>query len=149
MTTLSSNKTITGLRSPRDKVCGLVFFGRMLDKIRLQAAGKLPEGYHVGDENPGWFDARCVRFLGVRFADLSNYVLTHQCTDEEALSWCWAHGRKPTDEEVMIWNTFLTKRGWNDEGSEGLQNRKIESGMTDRADIQTFFDYIEADEGMR
>ena len=34
---------IPGLRSPSAQVKGLVYFGRMLDKIRLNAAGKLPE----------------------------------------------------------------------------------------------------------
>ena len=31
---------IPGLRSPFDQINGLVYFGRMLDKIRLHAAGK-------------------------------------------------------------------------------------------------------------
>lgn len=31
-----------GLRSPREEVEGLVYFGRMVDKIRLEQAGKLP-----------------------------------------------------------------------------------------------------------
>jgi len=33
---------VPGLRSPSAKVGGLVYFGSMLDKIRLHAAGKLP-----------------------------------------------------------------------------------------------------------
>ena len=38
---------IDGLRSPYDKtVGGLHHLGRMLDKIRLQVAGKLPEEFH-------------------------------------------------------------------------------------------------------
>ena len=35
---------IPGLRGPSAQVRGLVYFGRMLDKIRLAAAGRLPEG---------------------------------------------------------------------------------------------------------
>jgi gluconokinase len=31
---------ISGLRSPGDQVNGIVYFGRMLDKMRLAAAGK-------------------------------------------------------------------------------------------------------------
>ena len=42
---LSYPTIIPGLRSPFDQVNGLVYFGRMLDKIRLAAAGKLPEGW--------------------------------------------------------------------------------------------------------
>ena len=36
------------IRSPRDPVGGIFVFGRILDKIRLHAQGKLPEGYKVG-----------------------------------------------------------------------------------------------------
>lgn len=37
------------IRSPRETVGGIAVFGRILDKIRLQAGqGALPEGYHLG-----------------------------------------------------------------------------------------------------
>jgi gluconokinase len=44
------------LRSPSEKVGGLFYFGRMLDKIRLRAKGELPSDYHANlgigfDEN--------------------------------------------------------------------------------------------------
>ena len=35
------------LRSPSEKVGGLFYFGRMLDKIRLHAKGELPSDYHA------------------------------------------------------------------------------------------------------
>ena len=42
---------IPGLRSCYDKVGRLIYFGRMLDKIRLHAAGQLPPDYveNLGD----------------------------------------------------------------------------------------------------
>ena len=49
------------LRSPSEKVGGLFYFGRMLDKIRLHAKGELPSDYHA---NLGkGFDEKCVKFL--------------------------------------------------------------------------------------
>ena len=39
---------VPGLRSDYVKVGGIVFFGRMLDKIRLKAAGQLPPAYFTG-----------------------------------------------------------------------------------------------------
>ncbi len=39
---------IEGLRSGYDEVGGIVFFARILDKIRLQAKGKLSEDYNCG-----------------------------------------------------------------------------------------------------
>ena len=41
----------------------------------------------------------------------------------------------------------MRKRGWKDEGTAMLEQRKRESGLANRDDIQTMFDYIDADEG--
>src|SRR5438477_7017841 len=38
------------------KTKGLIYFARMLDKIRLYAAGRLAPGYFVGVEDPTFFD---------------------------------------------------------------------------------------------
>ena len=55
-------------RSPAEKVGGLVYFGRMLDKIRANAKGELPAEY-VEKLGSG-FDGRCVRFLGLKYEDV-------------------------------------------------------------------------------
>ncbi len=39
------------------------------------------------------------------------------------------------------------KRGWRDEASENLEKYKALSGLAHRADLVTFFDYYEVDEG--
>ena len=39
---------IPGLRHADEKIGGLAHFGRMLEKIRLAAAGQLPDGYYLG-----------------------------------------------------------------------------------------------------
>ncbi|HEX8313066.1 MAG TPA: DUF5069 domain-containing protein [Chthoniobacteraceae bacterium] len=64
---------IPGLRSPSEKVGGLVYFGRMLDKIRLAAAGELPEGWQParGTAMKGSFDARCCNFLCIDYTGRS------------------------------------------------------------------------------
>ena len=38
---------VPGLRSCYAKVGRLIYFGRMLDKIRLHAAGRLADEYHA------------------------------------------------------------------------------------------------------
>jgi hypothetical protein len=132
------------LRSPSEKVGGLFYFGRMLDKIRLHAKGELPSEYHV---NLGkGFDEKCVRFLRVNYDELAERVKKGG-TDEEILQWCFSVGRQPSDDDLYVWNEFMRKRGWNDEVSETLKRRKAEAEMTDRADIQTAFQFIDADEG--
>src|SRR5262249_54045825 len=91
---------IPGLRSPSEQVKGLVYFGRMLDKIRLFASGKLPEGWHAarGAEMKGSFDARCCRFLGVDYKAMEKETLKGG-SDEELLAWAFKHGRQPSEEE--------------------------------------------------
>ena len=68
-------------------------------------------------------------------------------TDKEILEWCFTVGHQPTENELYVWNEFMRKRGWNDEVSEMVVRRKAEAGMTDRSDIQTSFQFIDADEG--
>jgi gluconokinase len=116
----------------------------MLDKIRAQAAGQLPEEYQP---NLGkGFDGSCVQFLGVDYQDLVDRVKKGG-TDEELLDWCYSKGRRPSDEEIYVWNEFMRKRGWNDEISETLKRRKKEAGMAGRSEIETMFAFIDADEG--
>jgi hypothetical protein len=132
---------ITGLRNSYEKVGGLVFFGRMLDKIRLHAQGKLPSDYNRGNG----LDARILRFLKISYPALVDRTLQGG-TDEEILEWCFQHGHRPNDEEILIMNSFLSKRGWRDDSRESLMEEKRKRGFAHRDDIQTFFDFHKADE---
>jgi len=138
---------IPGLRSPSAQVKGLVYFGRMLDKIRLHAAGKLPEGWQAmrGPAAHGTFDARCCRFLGITYEALETVTLKGG-TDEELLEWAFKTSRKPSDEEIEIWNAFMTKRGWRDTGTQRLHERLAEIGLPPGT-VETMFEYIDLDEG--
>jgi len=131
-------------RSPSEKVGGLFYFGRMLDKIRVHARGELSSDYHA---NLGkGFDEKCVKFLRVDYDELVERV-KQGGTDGEILDWCFTVGRKPSEDDINVWNEFMRKRGWNDEVSEMVARRKAEAGMADRSDIQTSFQFIDADEG--
>lgn len=135
---------VPGLRSPYQQVGGLFYFGRMLDKIRLHAAGKLPGDYQA---NLGkGFDGRALSLLRIEYGALVERVKAGG-SDEEILQWCFETGRRPSEEEIEIWNDFLRKRGWNDEVTPTLLRRLKEGNFEDRADIQTIFDYIDLDEG--
>jgi Domain of unknown function (DUF5069) len=135
---------IPSLRSPHEKNGGIVYFARMIDKIRLHAAGNLPGDYlpNLG----GGFDERCVDFLHIKYPALVEHA-KQGAGDAEILEWAFAQGRKPSDEEIEIWNEFMRKRGWNDEASPRLKQRLAEGGWQNRTDIQTFFDFIDLDEG--
>ncbi len=134
---------VPGLRSPYAKIGRLVYFGRMLDKIRLRARGALPTDYHA---NLGrGFDARTCRFLGIRYEDLLERVLAGG-GDEEILEWAHARGHRRSDTDCEVWNQFMLKRGWRDDGSADLQQRVLAQGFAGGT-IETFFDLIEYDEG--
>jgi gluconokinase len=132
---------IPGLRHSAEQVGGIVFFGRMLDKIRLHAQGKLPPDYKRGTGT----DTRVCRFLQVEYPEIVKRTLAGG-TDEEVLRWCFEHGRTPNEEDILMFNAFLTKRGWRDSFTEPLEQMKRERGFENRADIETFFDFHKADE---
>jgi gluconokinase len=137
----------------------------MLDKIRLHAAGKLPADYvsNIGDAKPNMFDTFCCAFLGIKHAALTAQVLATSpeatspgatspgatpADDENLLAWAHAHGTPRTDEECDIWNAFMCKRGWRDAAQARLQTRIAEAGPALAGKpIETFFDYLDADEG--
>ena len=139
---------IPGLRSPFDQVNGIVYFGRMLDKIRLAAAGKLPEGWQAmrGTGMKGSFDWRCCQFLKVDYAALEAETLKGDKTDAELLAWAFQQGRQPDDQEIEVWNAFMTKRGWRDAGTQRLNERLAEIGLPPGT-VQTMFEFIDLDEG--
>src|SRR5438093_10732844 len=109
---------------------GLIYFARMLDKIRLYAVGRLAEGYFVGVEDPTFFDARCTRFLGVDYDELAARTLQGG-SDEEILEWCFARGRKPREEEIAVCNAFFFKRCWRVEASGDRLEAKRRSHWSD------------------
>ena len=131
--------------SPKEMTKGMMYFPRMLDKIRLHALGVLPEAYHnnLGLE----FDGHCLTFLHVQYNDLRERVLAGG-SDEEILEWCFANGRRPNAGEIEIFNGFMQKAGWRDPSSERLGPLLQQSGLAhlDRQ-CATRFDFIEFDEG--
>jgi hypothetical protein len=91
---------IPGLRSPSDQVGGIVYFGRMIDKIRLHQAGQLPADY-VPNLGKG-FDARCVHFLRVSYQALVDRVAEAAASAEALLEWACKNGERPDDEDIEV-----------------------------------------------
>lgn len=140
---------IAGLRSPSEIVGGIVYFGRMLDKIRLHSEGKLPEDWSamVGDSHAGSFDSRCCSFLHIDYADLAAETIKGG-SDEEMLEWAFSKGCKPGAEEIEVWNGFMMKRGWRDTASQRVKERLKEIGLEPDT-VATMFEFMDLDEGRR
>jgi hypothetical protein len=138
---------IPGLRSPVETVGGLVYFGRMLDKMRLAAAGTLPKDWQpMRGMVKGGFDYRCCDFLRIEYEALEAEVLAGGKSDEELLEWAYAHGRRPNEGDIELWNGFVTKRGWRDDATKRLNERLAEIGLPAGA-VLTMVEFIDIDEG--
>jgi hypothetical protein len=132
--------------SDYEETSGIVFFARMVDKIRLHAQGRLAPDYLRGFMDLTCLDARFCRFWEVDYDQLVARTLEGG-TNEELLAWCFKDRKFPNDEQILVWNSFLIKRGWRDNGSAGIVEAKAANGWEDRDDIQTYVDLHDMDEG--
>ena len=80
-------------KSPKEMTSGMIYFPRMLDKIRLHARGELHEDYHKNLGALRAVDGACCNFLRVHYRDLRERVMQGG-TDEEILEWCFEKGRR-------------------------------------------------------
>ena len=136
---------IDGIKGCYEKTGGMFYFARMCSKIRLHAAGKLPKDYFsmLGEG----FDGRTCRYLGVSYRDVKEHVLAGR-SNEEVLEWCQKNGRRLTAEQILIYNSFMSKRGWRDDETDEFIPAMIkEYGLKDDGRVITDFDLIEMDEG--
>lgn len=127
------------------KTGALFYVARMCAKIRIHAEGALDPSYF--DMLGNGFDGRTCRYLQVSYEAVSAHVLAGH-SDEETLNWCFSNGRALTDEEVLIYNSFISKRGWRDDETREFIPALMESyGVTADPRLVTDFDVIEMDEG--
>ena len=135
-------------KSPKEMTGGMMWFPRMLDKIRLHARGELAEDYQANLGRQLAADGVCCNFLRIKYDDLRQRVLAGG-TDEEILAWCYENGRRLNKRDLIVWNGFISTFGWNDYATATLQELKVKFGLEQRADLVTLFDLIDADEGRR
>lgn len=135
-------------KSPKEITKGMMYFPRLLDKIRLHARGELSEDYHANLGKVGAGDGACVNFLRVRYAELRDRVLAGG-SDDEILEWCFEKGRRLNAGDLTVWNGFFSKLGWRDFATPLLERQKEKYGIADRTDIETIPDLIDFDEKRR
>ena len=134
-------------KSPNEKTQnGMIYFPRMLDKIRLHAKGELHEDYHKNLGAMRAADGACCNFLRVDYADLRERVLRGGA-DEEILEWCFEKGRRLNEGDLVVWNGFASKLGWRDFMSPRFQKLKEEQGCAHRDDIACVPDLMDFEEG--
>src|SRR5437667_6217776 len=87
-------------KSPREMTRGMMYFPRMLDKIRLHARGELHEDYHKNLGATKAADGACCNFLRLNYVDLRERVLQGG-TDEEIIEWCFEKGRRLNEGDLV------------------------------------------------
>jgi Domain of unknown function (DUF5069) len=135
-------------KSPKEMTNGMMYFPRMLDKIRLHTRGELHEDYHENFGARRTADSACCNFLRIHHRDLRERV-KQGGTNEEILAWCFEKGRRLNEGDILVWNGFISKLGWRDFATPNLEARKRDHGIADRDDIATIPDLIDFDEGRK
>lgn len=130
-------------RSPYARLGGYVHLARLVDKAKLHRQGLL-DGYNYKTTG---FDKHLLAFLklqGDEFEEAANR-LDH---DEAILDWVRAHGAAHTPQEIEHWNAAMISRHPDTAVKKARFLHFLkEAGGENRADIRTYFDLIEFDEG--
>lgn len=124
----------------------MLYFPRMLDKIRRHARGELDEQYYPNLGRRDRADGACCNFLRVSYEDLRERIIGGG-TDEEILDWCFQKGRPLNRGDLVVWNGFVSKLGWRDFAAPRLAEAKRKARITDRPEIMTIPDMIDFEEG--
>jgi len=131
-------------RSPREVMAGWIYLPRFVDKIRLHLAGRLPAD--LQDNFTKGFDAKWLKAAGLE-AEQFIAVVKNSITDGEVCDWV-RQNLKASDADKTAFREHLLFHGKEDDEAlrARLKMRKEQSGLVHRTDIQTFVDYIDADE---
>ncbi len=135
-------------RSPKALVGGMVHLGRLIDKVRLRHQG-LIQDYNYFTTG---FDKYLVEFLRLNPQEFERRVLEGG-TDEQLLEWVYAHGRRPSEEEIRLWNERIMTGGpKDDDARQRFQSRLVEIAAKRRVPVTalppvtTWLEIIELDE---
>ena len=117
---------------------------RYIDKIRLHLAGKLHSDYQP---NLGQgFDGKWCATAGVTHEQMVE-VVKNSVTDGQVCDWVRQHVQKSLAEKAAHAASMLDYPKAGDQAMQDrLQMRKEQSGLAQRDDIQSFVDFIDADE---
>ena len=121
---------------------GWVHLPRFVDKIRLHLAGKLHPDY-VENFTKG-FDGWWLKAAGLT-AEEFIAVVKNTTTDGEVADWV-AKNVKKSEAEKAAFRERMLNHGREPDMLARLNSRKEQAGLTHRDDIQTFVDFIDADE---
>lgn len=125
-------------------MCGWMHLPRFLDKIRLHLAGKLHTDYQ-----PNFckgFDGLWLETAGVDAARFIE-VVKNSITDGQVCDWVRQNVTQPDAVKAAHRERMLNYPRQEDQEMQArLKLRKEQAGLSRREDIQSFVDFIDADE---
>jgi hypothetical protein len=125
-------------------MCGWMHLPRFIDKIRLHLAGRLHTDYQANFCKG--FDGVWLEAAGVEAKSFIE-VVRNSITDGEVADWVRQHVQKPESVKAAQRDRMLNYPKKDDaEMQARLKLRKEQAGIPHRDDIQTFVDFIDADE---
>ena len=131
-------------RSPRETMCGWMHLPRFVDKLRLHFAGRLHPDYQPNLCKG--FDGLWLETAGVE-AQIFMEVVRTSITDGEVCDWVRQNVLKPDAIKAAHRERMLNSPRKDDpEMQARLKMRKEQAGLSHRDDVQTFVDFIDADE---
>jgi len=131
-------------RSPRETMCGWMHLPRFIDKIRLHLAGELHTDYQPNLCKG--FDGLWLETAGVQAEEFIE-VVRNSITDGQVCDWVRQHAQKPESVKAAHRERMLHYPRKDDaEMQARLRMRKEQAGLANRDDIQSFVDFIDADE---
>lgn len=110
--------------------------------------GELHADYQANLGKNAAADGACLNFLRINYDDLCARV-KQGGSDDEILEWCFERGRRLNEGNLIVWNGFISKFGWNDFATPMLERQKHKYGLAHRTDIVTIADLIDLDEGRK
>lgn len=126
-------------------MAGWAYLPRFVDKIRLHLAGRLAPDYQ--DNFTKGFDGKWLKAAGLEVEEFIA-VVKNSATDGEVCDWVRQNVKASEADQAAFREHLLFHGRENDEALRArLKMRKEQSGLAQRDDIQTFVDYIDADEG--
>jgi hypothetical protein len=130
-------------RSPKETMAGWTYLPRFIDKIRLHLAGKLHPDYQ--DNFTKGFDSVWSKAAGLT-AEQFIEVVKNSVSDGEVCDWVSRNVKKTDAEKAAHREKVLNYGREGDELKARLKMRKEQAGLAGRDDIQTFVEFIDADE---
>jgi hypothetical protein len=123
---------------------GWLHLPRYIDKIRLHLAGKLAPDYEA---NLGkGFDGMWLKAAGVSHEQMVE-VVENSITDGEVCDWVRQHVKKSPAEKAAHAQDQLSRPKADDPAAqERFKTRLADAGFTQRAELKSFVDFIDADE---